>query len=56
MYFCGGNYRFIAEDISYLVYRQLMTPNFATATLSSGVGTLSGQTSYGITPLDDSTY
>ncbi len=25
--FCGGNVRFIAEDIDYDVYKQLMTPN-----------------------------
>ena len=24
--FCGGNHRFIAEDIPYHVYTQLMTP------------------------------
>jgi hypothetical protein len=27
--FCGGNVRFIAEDIDYNVYKQLMTPNGA---------------------------
>ena len=27
--FCSGNVRFIAEDIDYNVYKQLMTPNGA---------------------------
>ena len=24
--FCGGNVRFLAEDIAYYVYKQLMSP------------------------------
>jgi len=29
VYFCGGNSRFLNDDIDYKVYRQLMTPNSA---------------------------
>jgi prepilin-type N-terminal cleavage/methylation domain-containing protein len=61
-FFASGNSRFIAEDISYLVYRQLMTPNEATidnavytggSRTSGGYGTLPTKT---LPPLDDSQY
>jgi prepilin-type processing-associated H-X9-DG protein len=32
MFFAGGNLKFIAEDLEYLVYRQLMTPSSSQAT------------------------
>lgn len=47
MFFAGGNLKFIAEDVDYLVYRQLMTP------LSDRASNASGLT---LAPLNDGSY
>jgi prepilin-type processing-associated H-X9-DG protein len=54
LFFCDGHYRFIAEDVNYLVLRQLMTSNYqATANY---VAQAAGSTNYMNMPLDDSMY
>jgi hypothetical protein len=32
MFFAGGNLKFIAEDIDYNIYKQIMTPQSTNAT------------------------
>lgn len=63
-FFCDGHYRFIAEDINYLVLRQLMSSNYQqipyyvgnVATGSVTTSTLLGNMQYQYLPLDESTF
>ncbi len=45
-FFCGGNARFIAEDIGYNVYTQLMTANQNGVILQQASGTTPAVTPY----------
>jgi prepilin-type N-terminal cleavage/methylation domain-containing protein len=42
MFFAGGNLKFVAEDLDYDVYKQLMTPNGSQATGFGRTGTTGG--------------
>lgn len=54
MFFCDGHYRFVAEDINYLVYRQLMTSNYQQTW--SYTPQIAGSTNYMNLPIDESMF
>lgn len=54
MFFCDGHYRFVAEDINYLVLRQLMTSNYQQCW--SYIAQAAGSTNYMNMPLDESMF
>lgn len=54
--FCGGNMRFIAEDIGYNVYTQLMTPNQFAVGLQSGVNPATPKSSGWVYLLNEADY
>lgn len=58
MFFADGHYRFVAQDIAYSTYRQLMTPNSVASDVNHGYLQVSGGSYSGnATPvLDEASY
>lgn len=55
--FSDGHYRFLAEDVNYMVLRQLMTSNYQQATYTAlAIGSQPPAGNYHQLPLDDSMY